>query len=127
MKGEYSLLQYTRRSETIQRAISDENKISSELELDNNPILTYCNWNYDKKYHLTSKKLKSILKKFDDTKVPYYVRIFNETPISTIQYFIDSNNLKDSDLENIWDKVSQIKGIRLQSRFWKEYNSLRLT
>ena len=119
------MLQYTRRSETVSRIIHSLDRVSSEIELDNNPILTYCNWNYDRKYHLTSKKLKSILKRFDASKLPYYVKFFNETPISTVQYFIDNNNLTDNDLKAIWSKISNIRGIRLQVSFWKEYNSLR--
>lgn len=121
------MLQYIRRSENIPRVSYSSNRISSEIELNNNPILTYCNWNYDRKYHLTSKKLKSILKRFDASKIPYYVKIFNETPISTVQNFIDNNNLTDNDLKAIWLKVSNIRGIRLQVSFWKEYNSLRIT
>ena len=119
------MLQYTRRSQTVPRVVYSSNRVSSEIEIDNNPILTYCNWNYDRKYHLSSKKLKSIIKRFDTSKLPYYVRIFNETPIATIQYFIDSNNLSDDDLRAIWREVANIKGIRLQTNFWKEYNSLR--
>ena len=116
------MLQYTRRSELIAKLSS----LQSNVESDNNPILTYCNWNYEKIHHLTSKKLKSIIKKFDASKLPYYVRIFNETPASTIQYFIDKNHLSDNDLKNIWKKVSDIKGVRLQERFWQEYDSLRV-
>lgn len=119
------MLQYTRRSETLPRVSYSSNAISSEIEIDNNPILTYCNWNYDRKYQLSLKKLKSIIKSFDTSKLPYYVRIFNETPIATIQYFIDTNNLSDDHLRDIWREVSKIKGIRLQTDFWQEYNSLR--
>lgn len=119
------MLQYTRRSENISRVVYSSNAISSEIEIDNNPILTYCNWNYDRKYHLSLKKLKSIIKRFDSSKLPYYVRIFNETPITTIQYFIDSSSLADDDLRAIWREVSCIKGVRLQTNFWQEYNSLR--
>ena len=52
------MLQYTRRSELIPKLSS----LQSNVESDNNPILTYCNWNYEKRHHLTSKKLKSIIK-----------------------------------------------------------------
>lgn len=121
------MLQYTRRFETIPRIVHNPNRISSEIGLDNNPILTYCNWNYDKKYHLTSKKLKSILKRFDDSKIPFYIKIFNETPIPMTQYFIDNNNLTDNDLKAIWSKVSSIRGIILRVSFWENYNSLRTT
>ncbi|MEA3383635.1 MAG: hypothetical protein U9Q20_03035 [Campylobacterota bacterium] len=119
------MLQYTRRFEVTPKTISSVNGVSAESELDNNPILTYCNWNYGKKHHLTSKKLKLIIKEFDSTKIPYYVRVFNETPIATIQYFIDSSNLSDNDLKDIWLKISNIRGLRLRNNFWQEYNSLR--
>lgn len=115
------MLQYIRRSEVTPRVNSTVNN----PRLDNNPILTYCNWNYTKQHHLTSKKLKGLIKKFNVTKLPCYVRIFNETPISTIQYFIDSHELNDDHLKTIWEKVSSIDGIRLRSDFWQEYNSLR--
>lgn len=116
------MLQYIRRSEVIPRINSTVNNSN----LDNNPILTYCNWNYTKQHHLTAKKLKSLIKKFNVAKLPYYVRIFNEAPIPTIQYFIDNNELNDTDLKTIWEKVSSIDGIRLRSDFWQQYNSLRV-
>lgn len=119
------MLQYTRRSEIMPTTLKSNSSASYDEEIDNNPILTYCNWNHDRKHHLTSKKLKSIIKRFDVKKLPYYVRIFNETPINKIQYFIDKNHLSDDDLKNIWDKVSTIKGIKLQTKFWQEYNYLR--
>jgi hypothetical protein len=119
------MLQYTRRAEVLSSVTSSINNVSSNIELDRNPILTYCNWNYRKKYHLTSKELKSIIKEFDSTKIPYYVRIFNEIPTSIIQYFIDNNDLLDADLQDIWSKITMIKGLRLQENFWQEYNSLR--
>lgn len=119
------MLQYRRRFETVPRNTCSLDEVSLETELDDNPILTYCNWNYDRKYHLTSKELKSILKKFDRSKIPYYIKIFNETPVSTIQYFIDNNNLTDNDLKVIWSKVANLRGIRLRANFWKEYNSLK--
>jgi hypothetical protein len=98
---------------------------NNEAELDNNPILTYCNWNYRKNNHIDSSELVSILQKFNKTKLPYYVRIFNETPISTIQHFIDNNNISDDDLKNIWSKTVNISGIRLQKNFWDKYNLSR--
>ncbi len=111
------MLQYTRRYENTSTP-----KISSESDVDNNPILTYCNWNYKKEYHLDSEKLTSILKNFDSKNLAYYVRIFNETPINAIKYFIDTHNLSKYDLKNIWTKVSNIEGIRLQKDFWQKYN-----
>lgn len=119
------MLQYTRRSEIVPTALKSNSNADYNKELADNPILTYCNWNYEKKHHLTSKKLKSIIKRFDIKKLPYYVRIFNETPVNKIQYFIDKNHLKDDDLRNIWTKVSNIKGIKLKTKFWQEYNFLR--
>ena len=119
------MLHYTRRSEVNSRTPYSSATNDSNIELDNNPILTYCNWNYKKRHHLTSNKLKSIMKKFDVSKLPFYVRIFNETPVSTIQYFIDNNDLSDKELRDIWSKVSETRGIKLKTRFWKEYNSLR--
>jgi len=115
------MLQYTRRTEIVPKI----NHSSVELinELDNDPILTYCNWSYKKNKQLTSKKLVSIIKRFDEKKLPYYVRIFNETPVSTIKYFLNNHDLSDNNLKIIWEETSKIKGVRLRRDFWKKYYS----
>jgi len=46
------MLQYTRKAVMQNRISSTNYKKTKQLDTDIEPILTYCNWSYSKKYHL---------------------------------------------------------------------------
>lgn len=117
------MLQYTRKATILNRISSNIPRKTDKIE--NEPMLTYCNWSYHKKHHLTQDDLIYILKVFKKDKSPYYIRIFNETSINSIQHFLDNNNISDTQLKNIWNKLSHIRGVRLKKNFWKEYEAIR--
>jgi len=66
------MLQYRRRNNI--NSSKQQNKSNST------PLLTYCNWSYAPNYHIDLDTLKEILHSFNQEYIPYYLRIFNETP-----------------------------------------------
>lgn len=117
------MLNYIKKSEIQKDTLATIPQLKQDKELDNNPLLTYCNWSYAKKSHLNKEQLIDIIRNFDRTKLPYYIRIFNEAPVGTIKYFMDSNGLSYNDLRKIWKKLSAIRGIMLRDDFWQSYNN----
>jgi len=67
------MLAYRRRNSTT---IVNKVQISST----NNSLITYCNWSYASRYHITETTLINILTSFQTRYIPFYLRIFNETP-----------------------------------------------
>jgi len=120
------MLQYTRKAVMQNRILSTTYRKTEQVNLDTEPMLTYCNWSYSKKYHLKQNDLINILKIFKRDKAPYYIRIFNEISIISIQSFMDNNDIYETQLKNIWTKLQSIRGVRLRDNFWKEYNNNRI-
>ena len=104
-KGEV-MLHYTRRGDiSTSTTHTSVNSISS--------LLTYCNWSYDSTNHIDSETLKSILKTFNPNYIPYYLRIFNETPYEVISYFLKQHHISKSSIESIYIQLSKL-GIRIK-------------
>jgi hypothetical protein len=69
------------------------------------PLLTYCNWSYDRSRHINETTLREMLSRFDDRYINYYLRMINETPRNVIDDFITQNNLSTHILENIYQTL----------------------
>ena len=104
-KGEI-MLHYTRRGD-----ISTSTTRSSESSISS--LLTYCNWSYSATNHIDMETLKSILKTFNPNYIPYYLRIFNETPYEVISYFLKQHHISKSSIESIYIQLSKL-GIRIK-------------
>jgi len=92
------MLQYKRR-DTTDISISQQHKSNSA------PLLTYCNWSYAPDYHIDLNTLKNILSLFNDEYIPYYLRIFNETPYRVVEAFLEQYEISKSSLESIYQNL----------------------
>jgi len=89
------MLQYRRRN---------SKKILTSQPLDKSrttSLLTYCNWSYSSTYHIDLDTLKNILHSFNQDYIPFYLRIFNETPIKVVEVFLEQYNISKSSLQTI--------------------------
>ena len=66
-------------------------------------LLTYCNWSYSRDRHIDIRILKSMLTKFQDEYIRFYLRMINETPRGLIYSFIEQENLDLHILEEIYE------------------------
>lgn len=101
------VLSYKRRnSTTISNTIDDTSA--------NNSLLTYCNWSYASQYHINESTLVSILTSFNTKYIPFYLRIFNETPLNILNIFIKLHNINMQQIKNIHDKLNNRSGLRVK-------------
>jgi len=68
-------------------------------------MLTYCNWSYSSEYHIDLSTLKNVLRSFNEDYIPFYLRIFNETPKQVVKDFLEHYNILNSSLQNISTKL----------------------
>ena len=105
------MLQYKRRNTTDISISQQQNKSNST------PLLTYCNWSYALNYHIDLDTLKEILHSFNQEYIPYYLRIFNETPSRVVKAFLEQYEISKSSLESIYnnllDSGFKIKNVNL--------------
>ena len=92
------MLQYRRRNET-------EVSTASYVEEPPTPLLTYCNWSYAPDYHIDLTTLQNILRSFNEEYIPYYLRIFNETPSQVVEAFLEQYEIYKSSLEIIFESL----------------------
>jgi len=93
------MLQYRRRNSKTTLITQDLGEPSALS------MLTYCNWSYSPKYHIDLDTLKSILRSFNKEYIPFYLRIFNETPKQVVKEFLEHYNILNSSLQNISKKL----------------------
>ena len=93
------MLQYRRRNTTKISISQQQNKSNST------PLLTYCNWSYAPDYHIDLDTLKEILHSFNQEYIPYYLRIFNETPSKVVKAFLEKYEISKSSLQSIYHKL----------------------
>ncbi len=95
------MLQYKRRNST---------KVSTSKQVNNptsTPLLTYCNWSYASEYHIDLNSLKNILYSFNREYIPFYLRIFNETPSRVVESFLEQYQISKSSLESISQSLEE--------------------
>jgi hypothetical protein len=80
------------------------------------PLLTYCNWSYSSDYHIDLNTLKTILHSFNHEYIPFYLRIFNETPNRVVEAFLDHYQISKSSLQSI-SKVLEADGFKVKTLF----------
>jgi len=105
------MLQYNRRNRTDISISQQQNKSNST------PLLTYCNWSYAPDYHIDLDTLKEILHSFNQEYIPYYLRIFNETPSQVLKAFLEQYEISKSSLESIYNDFLD-KGIQVKNNYW---------
>ena len=89
------MLQYRRRN-SIRTSQAEQN-----TEFQTIPLLTYCNWSYSLDYHIDLTTLQNILHSFNQDYIPFYLRIFNETPSRVVEAFLEQYQISKSSLEVI--------------------------
>ena len=93
------MLQYNRRNKIASSISQQQNKSNSS------PLLTYCNWSYAPDYHIDLDTLKEILHSFNEEYIPYYLRIFNETPYRVVEAFLEQYEISKSSLQSIFESL----------------------
>ncbi|MEA2050726.1 MAG: hypothetical protein U9O56_08360 [Campylobacterota bacterium] len=101
------MLSYRRRNSTA--IVSDANITNVSKSL-----ITYCNWSYASKYHIDESTLVNILTSFNTQYIPFYLRIFNETPLDILTSFIESHNISMQQIQNLHDKLNHRSGLRVK-------------
>jgi len=89
------MLQYKRRNSIEKSTLQQSNKPLVA------PLLTYCNWSYAPNYHIDLETLKNILQSFNQKYIPFYLRIFNETPSRVVEAFLEQYQISKSSLQSI--------------------------
>ena len=75
------------------------------LEESATPLLTYCNWSYAPDYHIDLTTLQNILRSFNQEYIPYYLRIFNETPYKVVEAFLEQYEISKNSLKIIYQNL----------------------
>ena len=102
------MLQYKRRNST--------NNIIHKSSYNSTPLLTYCNWSYAPDYHIDLTTLQNILRSFNEAYIPYYLRIFNETPSQVVEAFLEQYEISKSSLESIFESLES-DGFKVKALF----------
>jgi len=90
------MLQYRRRN---------SNTPPPRVTMSRHPLLTYCNWSHDRSRHINEETLISMLTRFQDRYIHFYLRMINETPRRVIDNFIEQHNLNTHALEDIYTRL----------------------
>ncbi|HIP13395.1 MAG TPA: hypothetical protein EYG73_11850 [Arcobacter sp.] len=93
------MLQYRRRNSKTTLIAQDFGEPSAMS------MLTYCNWSYASEYHIDLNTLKNILRSFNEEYIPFYLRIFNETPRQVVEEFLEQYKILNSSLQNISNRL----------------------
>ena len=104
------MLQYKRRNTTNISISQQQNKSNST------PLLTYCNWSYAPDYHIDLDTLKELLHSFNQEYIPYYLRIFNETPSRVVKAFLEQYEISKSSLQSIFESLES-DGFKVKALF----------
>lgn len=80
------------------------------------PLLTYCNWSYSSDYHIDLNTLKNILHSFNQAYIPFYLRIFNETPRRVVETFLEQYQISKGSLQSI-AKSLEADGFKVKALF----------
>ena len=73
----------------------------------NHPLLTYCNWSYDRSRHIDTATLRNILSQFDERFIHIYLRLINETPGNIIDSFMSQEHLDPTILSQVRNILNQ--------------------
>jgi len=104
------MLQYKRRNSIEKSTLQQSNKPLVT------PLLTYCNWSYSSEYHINLETLKNILYSFNSEYIPFYLRIFNETPSRVIEAFLEQYHISKSSLQVIANSLES-NGFKVKPLF----------
>jgi len=103
------MLQYQRRN-SLSKSTTNYVKESPT------PLLTYCNWSYASEYHIDLNTLENILQSFNEEYIPYYLRIFNETPRRVVETFLEQYQISKSSLHSIAQSL-EAYGFKVKTLF----------
>lgn len=104
------MLQYRRRN--LARASIPK----QENEFETIPLLAYCNWSYASVYHIDLITLQNILQVFNEDYIPFYLRIFNETPTKVVEAFLEQYQISKSSLKSISQSL-EVAGFKVKALF----------
>jgi len=104
------MLQYKRRN-SIEKSVPQQSNKSMIT-----PLLTYCNWSYSSEYHIDLNTLKNILHSFNKEYIPFYLRIFNETPSRVVETFLEQYHISKGSLQSISQSL-EVNGFKVKALF----------
>jgi hypothetical protein len=80
------------------------------------PLLIYCNWSYSSDYHIDLNTLTNILHSFNHEYIPFYLRIFNETPSRVVETFLEQYQISKTSLQSISQSL-EADGFKVKALF----------
>lgn len=104
------MLTYVRRADYATERIMPS---SVEKKAKTHPIVGYCNWSYSKKHQIKEEVLVAGFQSYQRKMLPYYVRIFNETPIEVAVDFFTQKGIAKENIRYIFNKSLKNSGIYL--------------
>ena len=114
------MFRYVRRADFSTVNVSRSNTDATLLE---HPIIGYCNWSFDKKNHLSETQLVEALHRFSRRYVPYYVRLFNETPPLLLEDFVESHNISGNEIQNIYLNITRGSKRKISRSFFDSHDN----
>ncbi len=103
------MLQYRRRNSSTSLPLQLNQEVSDST------FLAYCNWSYSLNYQINITKALNMLNNFDDSCIPYYIRIFNEMPSKVLNSFLEKYNISKVSVAKIRDKLMEETTFRIKS------------
>jgi hypothetical protein len=105
------MLHYTRRNKHHSQRLQYESGNIKTV-----PLLTYCNWSYAPEHHIDLDTLQMILRSFNREYIPFYLRIFNETPSKVLDEFLEQYLIPRNSLQTIYRALKD-DGFRIKALF----------
>lgn len=109
------MFRYVRRADFLTVSASRNN---TDVTLFEHPVIGYCNWSFDKRNHLSETQLVEALHRFSRRYVPYYVRLFNETPPALLEDFVESHHISESEIESIYLNITRGSKRKISRNFF---------
>jgi hypothetical protein len=78
-----------------------------QMQAYTHPLLTYCNWSYDRASHIDIQTLRDILNHFDERYIHVYLRLINEIPRNIIESFVTAEHISPTAFSQIHHILTQ--------------------
>ncbi|MEV9594033.1 hypothetical protein AB0W31_06400 [Aliarcobacter butzleri] len=99
----------------VYRRRNSSSSLPLNTEASDSTFLGYCNWSYSIEHHVTVYKAVTMLSRFDNSCVPYYIRIFNEMPSEVLYNFLKKHNISIDSIKKIRKQLLEKTTFQIKS------------
>ena len=99
------MLHYTRRNATEPAPVQQGRSVHA--------LVGFCNYSYDRRRHIDTSTLRTILSSFHESYIYLYLRLFNETNPTLLRSFMERENIEFSSVADIY-RILQERGYDLR-------------